>query len=258
MKTLAILLATSVLSVGNAAFAQTYSVSVGAEYSTGDYGGGAETEVLYVPVALGVDAGDWSVRATLPYLSLSGPGIFLGEDLPLVRDRTTPIRQASEDVSGLGDFNLRVTKTTRLDEAGEWELDLTGRVKFPTADEADGLGTGETDVSASADLIRNVGEWSVFFGGGYRMNGDPEGRDLNDIGFGSLGAVRYTEKGSSWGVAYDFSQAASDDVDDAHELSSWVSFGLSDAARIQIYGLTGLSEGGPDYGGGARLVFSLN
>ena len=67
MKTLAILLATSVLSAGNVALAQTYSVSVGAEYSTGDYGGGAETDVLYVPVALGVDAGDWSVRACLRF-----------------------------------------------------------------------------------------------------------------------------------------------------------------------------------------------
>ncbi len=256
MKTLAVMFGIGTICAGSLAHAQSFSVSAGAEYTTGDYGGGADTDVFYAPIAIGLDNGDWSVRASLPYLQVSGPGIFLGEDLPLVRDVTAPIRMANEDVSGFGDLNLRVTKTTRLDDQGKWELDLTGRVKLPTADEDQGLGTGEADYSASADLIRNIGTWSLFGGGGYRVNGDPDRRDLNDIAFGSLGAVRYTQAGSSWGLAYDFSQAASDGVDDAHELSSWVSFGLSNQVRVQVYGLTGLSDGGPDYGGGARLVIS--
>lgn len=256
MKPIALLLGIGTICAGPMAYAQSFSVSAGAEFTTGDYGGGTDTDVFYAPLSLGLDADDWSFRASIPYLELSGPGIFLGEDLPLVRDVRAPVRMANEDVSGFGDLSLRVTKTTRLDSGGKWELDLTGRVKLPTADENDGLGTGETDYSASADLIRNVGAWSMFAGGGYRINGNPEGRDLNDIAFGSLGAVRYTQSGSSWGVAYDFSQAASDGVDDAHELSTWLSFGLGSDVRLQLYGLSGLSDGGPDYGGGARIVLS--
>lgn len=257
MLKIAMVLGVAALGASQVANSQSLSVSVGGEYTSGDYGGGGDTEVFYAPLALGLDAGDWSIRASVPYLNLSGPGIFLGEDLPLVRDARTPIRQQDEDVSGFGDLNLRLTKTTRLDDKGEWELDLTGRVKLPTADKDEGLGTGAMDFSASADLIRHVGVWSVFAGGGYRVNGDPEGRDLNDIAFGSLGAVRYTQTGSSWGLAYDYSQAASDGIDDAHEVSSWLSFGVTDDLRLQLYGLKGLSDGGPDYGGGARLVFSL-
>lgn len=256
MKTLALLIGIGSVGAGLTAQAQSFSVSAGAEFTTGDYGGGTDTEVFYAPLALGLDVDDWSFRASIPYLELSGPGVFLGEDLPLVRDVRTPVRMANEDVSGFGDLNLRITKTTRLDMQGEWELDLTGRVKLPTADEDDGLGTGKADYSASADLIRNIGAWSLFAGGGYRINGDPAGRDLNDIAFGSLGAVRYTQAGSSWGVAFDFSQAASDGVDDAQELSSWFSFGVGNNVRLQLYGLTGLSDGGPDYGGGARIVLS--
>lgn len=257
MKILATLIGTGSLFAGQAAFAQSFSASAGIEYTTGDYGGGGDTDVFYVPLALGLNAGDWSIQASVPYLELSGPGIFLGEDLPLVRDRQTPVRQANDDASGFGDLSLRITKTSRLDKAGQWELDLTGRIKLATADEENGLSTGETDFSASADLIRNAGAWSMFAGAGYRMNGDPEGRDLNDIAFGSLGAVRYTQAGSSWGFAYDFSQAATNGVKDAHEISSWLSFGLSDDLRLQVYGLKGLSDGGPDYGGGARFVLSL-
>nr|WP_070959854.1 hypothetical protein [Hyphomonas sp. Mor2] len=257
MKILAVMLGIGTFCAGQMAQAQSFSISAGAEFTTGDYGGGADTDVFYAPIALGLDGDDWSLRASIPYLELSGPGVFLGEDLPLVRDIAAPVRMANEDVSGFGDLSLRITKTTRLDSEGKWELDLTGRVKLPTADEADGLGTGETDYSASADLIRNLGAWSWFAGVGYRVNGDPDGRDLNDIAFGSLGAVRYTQTGSSWGFAYDYSQAASDGVDDAHELSTWLSFGLTKDVRVQLYGLTGLSDGGPDYGGGARMVLSL-
>ncbi|NQY96643.1 MAG: hypothetical protein HRT82_05740 [Henriciella sp.] len=257
MKTLTVMLGVGALYTALPVQAQTFSISTGAEFTTGDYGGGADTDVFYAPIALGLDSGEWSIRASIPYLELSGPGVFLGEDLPLVRDVAAPVRMANEEISGFGDLSLRITKTTRLDAEGKWELDLTGRVKLPTADNMDGLGTGETDYAASADLIRNVGAWSWFAGGGYRVNGDPEGRDLNDIAFGSLGAVRYTQAGSSWGVAYDYSQAASDGVDDAHELSTWLSFGLTSDVRLQLYGLTGLSDGGPDYGGGARMVLTL-
>ncbi len=237
--------------------AQTMTVSAGAEYTTGDYGGGSDTDVLYAPFSLGIAGDNWSARAILPYLRLSGPGVFLGEDVPIVRDPAMPIRGASENVSGLGDLSLSLTRTTQLDEAGVWELDITGRVKVPTADQDKGLGTGETDYSLAGDLVHNTGAWSLFAGGGYRINGDPDTRDLNNIAFGSLGAVRYTDSGSSWGFAYDYSQAVSDGVDEAHELSSWLSFGLSDSARLQVYGLTGLSNGGPDYGGGARLILTF-
>lgn len=240
-----------------AAAAQSLTLSAGAEYTSGDYGGDASTDVFYAPIALSMNSGDWSVRASVPYLTVSGPGVFLGEDLPLVRGRDTPIRQADEEVSGFGDLSVQVSKTTQLDDAGLWELDITSRVKLPTADEESGLSTGEMDYSMSADIIHHIGVWSLFAGGGYRVNGDPDGLDLSNIASASVGAARYTSGGSSWGVAYDFSQAASDGVDDAHELSTWLSFGLTDDVRLQLYGLGGLSSGGPDYGGGARLVVTL-
>ncbi len=237
--------------------AQTVTASVGAEYTSGDYGGGGDTDIIYVPFSLGVESGDWYARASLPYLDISGPGIFLGDNIPIARDRDTPIRALNENVSGLGDLSLTIGRGFTLDEAGAWHLDITGRVKLPTADSASGLSTGETDYAVALDLTRDVGDWSWFAGGGYRINGDPQTFSLQNTAFASLGAVRYATNGGSWGVAYDFGQAATSGTSDAHELSSWFVFRLTGKTRLQIYGLTGLSDGGPDYGGGLRLSFKL-
>lgn len=247
----------TVAAVGLPAHAQDFTASAGVEYTTGDYGGGGETDVLYAPFSLGLESDDWLVRVTLPWLELSGPGIFLGEDIPLVRDINAPVRGASEDVSGFGDVSLTIGRGFDLDAEGNWRLDATGRVKFATADETDGLSTGEMDYSMALDLTRNLGAWSVFGGGGYRINGDPDARDLNDTAFASLGAAYYMESGTSWGAALDYSQAATEMTDDALEASSWVSFRLSEKVRLQTYAIGGLSDGGPDYGAGMRLALKL-
>lgn len=239
------------------AHAQDFTVSAGVEYTTGDYGGDSETDVLYVPLSLGVETDDWLIRVSLPWLSLSGPGVFLGEDLPLVRDTRAPNRAPNDDVSGFGDLSMTVGRGFDLDANGNWRVDVTGRVKFATADEGDGLSTGEMDYSLALDLTRNIGDWSVFGGGGYRINGDPDGRALNDTAFASIGASYYMQSGTSWGTALDFSQAATAGTDDALEASSWVSLRLNESTRLMAYGLAGLSSGGPDYGGGLRLAVRL-
>ncbi|MEC7290490.1 MAG: hypothetical protein VXW22_10420 [Pseudomonadota bacterium] len=64
----AMVLGVAALGAIGVANAQALSVSIGGEYTSGDYGGGGDTDVFYAPVALGLDAGDWSIRASVPYL----------------------------------------------------------------------------------------------------------------------------------------------------------------------------------------------
>ncbi len=84
----------AIVGPGSLAYAQDFTFSIGAEYTTGDYGGGGDTDVFYVPLAAGFETDDWSVQVSMPWLNLSGPGVFLGENIPLVRDRGAPARGA--------------------------------------------------------------------------------------------------------------------------------------------------------------------
>lgn len=53
--------------------ADSLSFSTGADYASGDYGGTTRTEVLVVPISARLRWSEWSVRVTVPYVTVRGP-----------------------------------------------------------------------------------------------------------------------------------------------------------------------------------------
>src|SRR5918997_150431 len=54
------------------------SVGAGAEFTTGKYGGDESTDTLYIPFVLKYETGPWLLKATVPYLRISGPANVIG------------------------------------------------------------------------------------------------------------------------------------------------------------------------------------
>jgi len=246
-----------IFGAAQSAQAQDVVISTGVEYTSGNYGGDGDTDVLLVPLSIGLNSDKWNFRASLPYLDINGPGLFLGEDIPILRDVRNPVRGTMDSVSGFGDLSLTAGRIFDLSSSGDLQLELTGRVKIPTASLEDGLSTGETDYSVSGSLFKMAGDWSFFGDLGYRFTGNPDGIELKDTPFAALGTAYTTASGINIGAAYDYSAAALMDVEDAHELSAWVSLRVHKKARLQIYGIAGLSDGGPKQGGGVTLRVTL-
>ncbi len=63
----------AVLAAAPAQAADSLSFSTGADYASGKYGGTTRTEVLVVPVSARLRWNDWSVRVTVPYITVRGP-----------------------------------------------------------------------------------------------------------------------------------------------------------------------------------------
>src|SRR5438105_5131634 len=61
------------------AFAQdgAWTLGTGLHYSSGDYGTSATTTILSVPFTARYDTGPWSLRASVPYLEVSGPSAVI-------------------------------------------------------------------------------------------------------------------------------------------------------------------------------------
>ena len=59
-------------------------LSIGGNYSTGDYGTVDRTQVWSVPVGLRITTGNFNIRVSVPYVSLNGPGSLI--DTPQGRD----------------------------------------------------------------------------------------------------------------------------------------------------------------------------
>ena len=86
--------------------------------------------------------------------------------------------------TGAGDLKLGA-KYKLLDDYGSDPVGLAvrGYVKFPTADEAKGLGTGKRSVGADVLMSKSLGRSADIHGAlGYQWNGDPESPRAVSIG----------------------------------------------------------------------------
>jgi len=156
-----------------------------------------------------------------------------------------------ESEGGLGDIVLDGTYYAAYPgELADWApgIDLSGNIKFPTADEDKGLGTGEFDVGLEIGLYRWLSSAVIVFGDWkYIFIGEPEGRDFDnqiiyDIGFGYKISEKWLHSFLIEGRTA-VSENGKDSVSAIYALSCDIRENLDCFASLEA----GLSEGAPDY-----------
>lgn len=228
-------------------------LGVGFDYSRGDYGFSRPTEVFSVPVNLIYEHDRWIVRATVPYLSVKGPASVVEGSGPLV---AAPGRPITKYQSGVGDSLVAVTYHAHP-VPGELNVDLTGRVKLPTADDAKGLGTGETDYYAQADLYQTFGNTTPFVSVGYRFMGTNAIYPLKDGAYVSLGASYRLTPATAIGAAYDWRSRIIAAAPNASDMIVFVSTNPNDRWNVLGYVLAGFNEASPDLGLGGAVTYKF-
>ncbi len=228
-------------------------LSTGFDYSKGDYGDVDDTEIWYFPATAKASMGDWSAKLTVPYLRIKGPGVVVGGGGGGVQQTSRTIVTTE---SGLGDVVGSLTYTIDF-EPYETYVDLTGKVKFPTADEDEGLGTGETDYTASVDVTKMIGDAYVFGGVGRKFVGESQRFELDDIWMANFGGGYQITPKTGIGASYDFRQA-SGSGENPSEATAFVSYKLTDHVNVQAYGVVGFSDGSPDSGVGLQIGYTFS
>ena len=226
------------------------SISAGAEYTTGAYGGDTDIEDFYVPLKATMDFRKVSLRLTVPYLSvrapegtvITGPG---GEPIPGTGDIVTN--------SGIGDVigSVTVYDVVRNRKHG-FALDLTGKVKFGTADVDKGLGTGETDFTVQADFLKFTDNVTWIGTVGYKFRGQPPGATLDDAFLGSVGGIYKLTRDARTGMFFDYRES-SIGADPIQEISIFFSNRLGTDWRVQAFVFKGFTDSGADWGGGLQV-----
>ncbi len=228
--------------------------STGVEYSTGKYGGTDDIEELYVPLTFRAGFDRIGLRLTVPWLSVTAP-----EDTIITDPGTEPLPGSGATVteSGLGDVVAALTLyDLYVSDNANFVVDATGKIKFGTADETLGLGTGENDYTLQLDAYRFFDRLSLQGTAGYRLRGDPPGVDLNDVFLASVGGAYLATPNSIVGMYLDYRESAISGTDDIQELSGFASFRLGRAWRMELYAFTGLTDSSTDFGGG--ILFSTD
>lgn len=241
----------ALLALAPAALAGELSMSIGLDYSSGEYGGTETTETWSLPLIAKYETGPLTLKMSLPYIRTSGPGDVVG----IGPDRV-PVPGAGNEVkteSGIGDMVLSASYGV-LDGSKGLLLDVIGKVKLPTADEDRGLGTGETDFALQLDAATAFGATTLFGTLGWKKYGDPSGIDYRDPVYASIGAGYKLMPQTTVGLSYDWREKVTRNGDEISEATLFVSHKLDAKWKLQGYLVKGFSDASPEIGGGMILT----
>jgi hypothetical protein len=231
------------------------TLSTGADYSSGDYGLSDSTRVFYVPVTAKHETGRWAFKLVVPYIRITGPSNVVGapENQVILPD----LSFARRTESGLGDVVASAFYNVLNPRGAPLGLDFGAKIKFGTADDSRGLGTGKNDFSLQADFFKAIGAFTPFGTLGYRRYGDPEGVDLRNVVYGTVGSSYRISQPTTVGLAYDWRDRIVEGRDRVSELTAYVSRRLSGNWKLQVYAVRGFTNASPDFGGGLSLAYSF-
>ena len=204
--------------------------STGINYSKGDYGELTDTKVVSAPVSLKYSKDNFSIRVSVPYVRIDGPGSLI--QTPEGRDggsgsggRTDNSGPGSANSgsgsgssgevevdnsggapvssrrSGFGD--VVIGSTYSFDLGNDFYIDATGKVKIPTASKAKRLGTGKVDVTAALDFVKEFGPTTLYVHGRRKFAGSSTTVQLRDTWGAGAGASVRAGNGVTVGADYD-------------------------------------------------------
>lgn len=231
------------------------SVATGFDSSSGNYGSSSTTNILAIPVIGKYETESWLFKVSVPYLqvtTLTGviPGIGNGN-----LKKTGTVSATTQ--SGLGDVVMASTYYAIDGGKDTTGLDLTAKIKLPTADRNAGLGTGEFDYALQADVYQSMDKITVSASLGRKFLGSSAALPLNDIFYASVGGgYRISDKMNA-GVNLDVAQATSASGSSQIEVTGNISRKIDKTKKIQAYLLKGFTDGSPDIGYGVLLTLAL-
>ena len=152
---------------------------------------------------------------------------------------------------------LSATYAAYYDRASQLGIDLTGKLKVATADEDEGLGTGENDAAAIVEAFKTFDRLTLFAGLGRYFLGTSSFIQLEDVWSWSAGAAYRIDERDSAGLAYDARDRVSPGASPQSELTAFWARKLDRDWKSQVYVLKGFANGSPDWGAGLSLVRSF-
>ncbi len=238
------------------------TVSAGFDRSSGTYGSNRTSNSLSVPVTLSYDTDNYGFALTASYLRQTGPaGTFAGS-------RIRPVGVANPVVSesGFGDITGSVTRYLINDDETGLSVDLKGEIKFATANQSRGLGTGKNDYSVEATVNKDYSTFGVSGSLGYSVLGSPgsvvvsgvqQNIILHNIFYGSVGATYKMSESTKAELVYNKQQAPEIGEFQQKDITAILNFKLSKGKSLHIYVLRGFAKGSPDWGSGASVSTSF-
>lgn len=264
----------------------SYAIGIGLEMSSGNFGTGSTTTYVAAPVIV-----DWfpterlDFELTLPFLYLrttgtdtgssttaksvarggymGGAGGALGGAGGTVAGAGGTINSTggggtSGGEYGVGDITLTSGYALLTDSDTSPLIRPTIYLKFPTADESKGFGTGKFDFGGGVAVSKWLGSWQPFAEGRYIVQGaaHDETGALNFVTADAGVAYSWNERLATSMFAR-FGSAPFDGLSAPLEARLKTVWRFAERTYTEVYALKGFSDGSPDYGGGVSVFMEF-
>jgi len=232
------------------------SLSLGGEYSTGDYGTAQKTRIWKFPVSFKYESDQFSLGVTAPLVNVDGPGTVIPSGMGSGGGmRTTPFSPGDRSEFGIGDVLLTGSFRLSPESPRAPRVDLVGKLKLGTGDRDDHLGTGEDEIAIQVDLEKTTGGTTLFGSLGYRMPDDPPGVNFRNVLYGSVGVGFNISDQTTMGLALNYQDNMLPGTEEPSDLTFFIRNKLNNSQRMTVYVSRGLSDGSPDWAIGVLLKF---
>jgi len=150
---------------------------------------------------------------------------------------------------GLGDVILKGRYYAVQQDGPLPFIDLVGSIKFPTADEDKGLGTGKTDFTGMVEIARRLEnpDWIVLGEIGYTIVGDPSGFDADNRWLYSIGLAYEIDPAITLSGYIDGRTAIFEGNDDPLSILLIGEYKFRPDLRLDTLLELGLNDGAPDF-----------
>jgi hypothetical protein len=253
----------------------TYSVGLGFEFASGEYGTGIRTDSIYMPFTAAVyptERLDFSLEIPFVYQSTSSvvAGQFMGMQgqstgMQSVRAamggsgmRTSaPAATVDNSQDGLGDIKLKAGYVLFTEEKYVPAIRPNFLVKIPTADKNKFLGTGEFDEGLAVELTKWFGNWFADGEMGYAFQGKSSVLAVRDyLYYYAGGGYQLTERLRPML----FIKGSAPTVEGASSLLEArlrVKYQFTKHTGIDGYLAKGITTASPDYGAGLAVSYEF-
>lgn len=136
-------------------------------------------------------------------------------------------------------------------------LDLTGKIKFATASESRGLGSGRNDYALQVDGEKSFGATFITAGIGNKWLGDRADNSLVRVWYGAVGAGHKFSADDTLGFSYNHTAAAQVGGQPAKDGVIYYSHRINRQFRVNANVIKGLSDGSADWGAGVSVAYTF-
>lgn len=229
--------------------------SLGLNYFQGEYDQDRTTKIMHSAFDARYRNFPWEVRLTLPWLKIDGYGGIDGNG-NIIGDGSGEHRVDT----GIGDIPLKVSyyymPNTEQPLLKSSFFKFSGQIKFPSADENKGLGTGEFDYTLETQWIKPMEHYTPFTTLGYTYVGKTSESILVNRWFYKVGTVYQWQKNFQSGIMYTYKQPSSKPRQSDQKLIGFFNWRLPESQwGIEGYTLAGLTNAAPDYAVGVSFSY---